>query len=242
MSVAGTSTISGVIIGLIAGTASTNVTIGSSGNGNTVTVKQTPSGTGTSNYTGAVTFISAAVAHGICKIEYNNLNTTGLSLRTTGNTFGINHSGAFTTSFSCSYNNINIDRVGTSGDFYGTNCTASSSIIDYNISHNNITLNSSSSGNTAGIFNTNGGQPRNINNNLISVTGTGSAVYGMNITGGTISNVFDNTISNLNGGGAVFGIYFGAGSSPGHIYRNNIYNLTSSSATSNCLWSPHYCW
>jgi hypothetical protein len=101
------------ITGITAAGIGTTVNVDS----NSITIKQNVP-TGTASYgSGAITYLAVNAASGTVNVNSNNLNTTGSSLRTTGTTHGINHSGAFTTAFSCSYNNINIDRIGASGTF-----------------------------------------------------------------------------------------------------------------------------
>jgi hypothetical protein len=215
------------ITGITAAGIGTTVNVDS----NSITIKQNVP-TGTASYgSGAITYLAVNAASGTVNVNSNNLNTTGSSLRTTGTTHGINHSGAFTTAFSCSYNNINIDRIGASGTFAATYSNVGSSITDYYLSHNIIILNSQSIGSTYGIFNTNGIETRNINNNSISITGSGSTVLGMNITGGTTTNIYSNTISDIVSDGIATGILILTSGTNFNLYNNKIYEITSNGSS-----------
>jgi hypothetical protein len=186
--------VTSAVTGITAAGIGTTVNV----NSNIITFKQAAPG-GTATYgSGAITYISVAAGSGTVNVDYNDLNTTGSLLRTTGTTYGINHGGTFTTAFSCSNNNINIDRSGasaTSGTFYATYSFSSSNITNYNMNNNTIVLNSISSGLTCGIYNGDGGTPtKNLNNNNISITGSGTTLNGIYIGYGTC-NVSGNTIS-----------------------------------------------
>jgi hypothetical protein len=115
--------------------------------------------------------------------------------------------------------------------FAATYSNVGSSITDYYLSHNIIILNSQSIGSTYGIFNTNGIETRNINNNSISITGSGSTVLGMNITGGTTTNIYGNTISDIVSNGIATGILIFTSGTNFNLYNNKIYEITSNGSS-----------
>lgn len=179
------------ITGIKATSASTNVNIGSLGNANTITIKQDVSGSGTYG-SGEIKYIDAGglVNHGTLNVQYNNLNTTGSSLRTKGNTYGVYNIGTIPTALTVGNNMLDIDRSGataTTGDFYGfyIGSGSSSGAADYSISSNSIALNSISSGSTCGIFINDGNVNKMINNNSVNISGSAKTVNGMYFDRGT---------------------------------------------------------
>jgi len=186
------------ITGIKAASASTNVNIGSIGNANTITIKQDVSGSGTYG-SGEIKFIDAGglVSQGSINIQYNNLNTSGSLLRTTGATYGIYNISTISTSLNVDNNIVNIDRSGStaiSGDFVGLyiGSGSNSGASNYSISSNSITLNSISSGTTYAIRNNDGNVNKNINNNTININGSAKTINGMS---------FDRGINNIGAAG-----------------------------------------
>ncbi len=121
MSVAATSAmLSANIYGIVATSAATTANIGSAGNGNTITIKEGASATGTSTFTNGVTYINASAASGTLNVVGNILNTTGGTIRSTNNSiFCIVQGSAVTALVNVKNNTINIDKSSASGAIYG---------------------------------------------------------------------------------------------------------------------------
>ncbi len=191
-----TSAVTSAITGIKATTASTTVNIGSSGNGNTITVKQAVTGSGAYG-SGAMTYINAAAAHTNLNILYNTVNNTGSNQRSTGITYGISHNGTIGTSLNVANNTVNLNCSAATGPstFYGTYSNGSSTISNYSIQNNSITLVGFTGSSTIGIYNNDGGScAKTYNNNTITITGNAATVKGIYSNFGraiAYSNTFD---------------------------------------------------
>jgi len=68
------------------------------------------------------------------------------------------------------------------------------------------------------------------NNSITNITGSGSGlIYGPYFTLGNNSLIYNNTTHSLSGGGTIYGLYF-SGVNP-TVYNNTVYNLTTSGST-----------
>lgn len=233
------SDISSILIGIKAQPASSSATvnIGSSGNPNAITFKQSSTSSGTFSH--AITYIDAASTISSLNISYNTLNTSGGSLKTTGTTYGLSFSGTISSSLTVNNNSLNIVRISTSGIFYGIYAAGSTSLSsNYNINNNAVSLNSASSGSTtAGIYN-NESATKTMNGNSITITGSGSTLNGFYLNNGT-NNVgaagLGNTISlsSSAANSSIYGITSGASGTAFNLKSNIISTLSASAASSN---------
>ena len=188
------------------GAVSGTLTIGSTGNGNTVTIKQAVTGSG-AGYSGSVYHIDLSAAHGTVSIVDNILNTTGSSLLTTGTSNGIRHEAAISTALTINNNTINLTRAQNGGAYRGIyESTAITTGGSKTVTNNTITI--TSSGSAAGASNSvtgiweQGGLPastKNINGNTINISGSTGTDYNNGISVGNGTGTINNntiTISN----------------------------------------------
>ncbi|NVO01303.1 MAG: hypothetical protein HXX09_01240 [Bacteroidetes bacterium] len=230
------------IAGLNATSAATTLNIGSAGNGNTITLKQEISGSG-SYGTCSVTYINAASSSATLNIVGNTINNTGSAQRSTGTTTAISHSGTITSALTVNNNTIN-SNLGTTGpaSLYGIYSNGSTgSIPTYNITNNNITFTNTTSGSTVyGIYNTDGGSTANkiLTGNTISISGTAISTNGMTLGYSNAYSVSGNTfnlISNSTAATQLAGIFFNTTALGAHSVTNNTFaalNLTGMLTTS----------
>jgi hypothetical protein len=127
-----------------------------------------------------------------------------------------------------------ISRPGTSGSMYlyynGSAATGTENISGNRFS--NISLSGTSS--FLGIYSrTASGHSQNVFDNTISnISGGSGDINAINLELATNRSVYGNEISAISGGGKISGIIAGSGSNPGKIYKNEIFNLSSSSTSS----------
>ena len=233
------SAVTSTITGIEATAASTTVNIGSSGNGNTITVKQAVTGSG-SYGSGAIRYIDLGTGgHGTANVVSNTLNTTSSTIRSTGNLFVVQCNGTVTALYNIKSNTVNIDRIATSGSVAFTNQTGTPSNVADTVSNNSITFTNLAGTTSVTAISQLGGPSgssvKNICNNIISISGTNTGTS-RGITWGysTGAKIFNNsiTISNaaptqiaIDGSGTTAGA-----SGTGGITLNTI-SLTSSTTS-----------
>lgn len=165
----------------------------------------------------------------------NNTIQNIATTTTTGSIYGIAWTSA--TNMVITGNLINnISRTGA-GTYYGI--YSGSSSVNETISNNtvsNLTSTSSSSVTIYGIYqNTASGTKLFQNNKVTNITGAGgSTIYGIRVGYGTTIDLSNNQVSNLNAtggtsGGAVYGLYTGTVGTTYNVYKNKVYNLSTSS-------------
>ena len=196
MAVAATAVMSGQVNGVQA-TATTALTFGSSGNGNTITVKETASGTGTSTFSSAVVYLFLGTET-TASVAYNNFNTTGGTIRSTGTCYGVYHISTISTSLTINQNTFNIDRVAAAGAIYATYESATPSTVSHSITNNSISF-TNIAGTTIsdGIYTLGGTgtNPKNISSNTINISGTNSGQSIGIIAGYGTGNINSNNIT-----------------------------------------------
>ncbi|MFZ4768726.1 MAG: beta strand repeat-containing protein, partial [Ferruginibacter sp.] len=233
MSVAGTSVMSGQLNGIQA-TATTALTIGSLGNENNITFKETASGTGTSTFSSATAYIFLGTAT-TANVSYNNLNTTGGSLRSTGSCYGIYHESTISVGLTLNQNTINIDRVAALGSIFGTYETGTPSTVAHVITNNSITFTGLAG--TAGTMaiRTMGGAssttPKSINGNTISISGTNTGQSIGIIVGYGAGTINSNNITINNNSTDADGIWANQTGAGAFTISLNTISLTSSSVS-----------
>ena len=167
------------VTGITAAGVGTTVNVGSIGNGNTVTIKQAVSGTGSFG-AGAITYINVNAASGTVNVVGNNLNTTGSTIRSTGALIGVFQDATVTTLVNISNNTANIDRVAASGSIIFQSTSGSPSEVKDDIKNNNITFtNLAGTTSATGISSLGGPTAPALNNktitgNTINISGTNS--------------------------------------------------------------------
>lgn len=233
---AGTGTMSGAIVGIQATTATSTVTIGASGAGNTVTVKEAAAGAGTTTYSSAITYVDVSAGHGTANVGYNTFNTTGSTLRSTGQAIMVKPEGTVTALYNISNNTATIDRVAASGNLSFTLQTGGPSNVADTVSNNVITFTNLSGTASANGISQLGGPTgsglKYINNNTINISGTHSGTtkgivwgYAINAAGSKISG---NNVTISSAGTTVSGIEgSGTSAAAGLALSNNSITLTS---------------
>ncbi len=194
--------ISNAFTGLKATTASTTVNIGGVGTGNTVTVKQAFTGSGTYG-AGAITYIDLGTAtHATANVLANTLNTTGSTVRSTGALIGVLCNGTVSALYNIKSNTATIDRVAASGSIVFTSQSGTPSNVADTVSSNTITFTNLAGTTTAtGISQLGGpstptGLNKNINNNTINISGTNTGTtLGITLNYTATSNVKNNGIT-----------------------------------------------
>jgi len=158
------------------------------------------------------------------------------SFQATGQTFMIrNSNNKLQPSVSYIQNNLTsgtIDRTGGSGAFwiyYNDNTSGTGTENISGNSFSNIVLAGSSQ--LWGIYSTTKAEhTQNVYNNTISgITLATGTFTGIHLTNADNRSVYGNKVFNITTGGPINGIYLGSGSNPGHIYKNELYNISSSS-------------
>lgn len=179
MSAGATAAQSGTITGIQATTASTLLNIGSSGNGNMITLKEDTSLTGgTSTWGSGVNYVDVTAAHTNSNVVANTFNTTGSQIFSTGTlnciTVGSSQMGGLDNRKG---NTALINRVAASGQIYFSFTSGTPSEPNDTISSNSITFIGLRGTTSITAINAQGGASatgtsKNINNNIISITGT----------------------------------------------------------------------
>ncbi|TBX65986.1 hypothetical protein EZL74_11475 [Flavobacterium silvisoli] len=192
------SAVTSAVNGIVATSASTTVNIGSAGNGNTITVKQDVTGSG-SYGSGALSFINVGAGHGTLNVIGNTINNTGSLIRTTsGSTYGINHNGTIVTALAVNNNTINLG-FGSTGpsSVYGIYSNSSTVLTGgYSLANNTITLAGTVGSSTAyGIYNADGGSVSNktVTGNTITISGASTTLKGVYIGYANILTISGNT-------------------------------------------------
>ena len=206
--------ITNAITGLKATSAATTLNIGSLGNGNTITLKQEITGSGTYG-AGAVTYINAASASATLNIVSNTINNTSSQHRATGTCYAISHNNTITSALTINNNTINLNFGATGpatlNGLYSNGSTVTATT--YNLTNNNFTFSNAVAGSTAiCIYNTDGptsGTPANktVTGNTFVITGNAVILGGLTI--GYLNNltVSGNTINLASSSAAVTSLY-----------------------------------
>lgn len=222
------------------GSVSGTLTIGSTGNGNTVTIKQAVTGSG-AGYSATVYHIDLSGTHGTVSIVDNTLNTTGSSLLTTGVSNGIRHEGIISTALTINNTTINVTRAQNCGAYRGIyESTAITTGGSKTVTNNTITITSSGSAagtatSVTGIWEQ-GGLPastKNINGNTINISGSTGTDYNNGISVGKGTGTINNntiTISNT-ASSDMNGILANIAGAEAFTITGNTLSLTSSSTT-----------
>lgn len=222
-----TTATSGVFNGILVSSSPTTVNINNNtiSNYNHSTVALSGSGTlAMITSTGSATNVNA-----------NGNTVNGITVN--GSTGGIVHaiylsSGTNQTANNNNIYNIIINGTGTGGTIYGMRLAATTVVANGNTIYDLLNNKASGTGPSYGIYDLSSPSNENYNNNTIyNITHAGVAVVGgiyTNTAAGT-RTVSGNTIYGLSsGGGAVYGIY--QFNSTPNIFKNKIYNLTSTGA------------
>ncbi len=226
--------ITNAITGIKATSAATTANIGSSGNGNTITVKQAVTGSGSFG-SGSMTYINAAAAHATLNIIDNVINNTGSVQLSTGTTYAISHNGTITTGLTINNNTINL-ALGSTGPsiYYGLYSFGSTvAATTYNVTNNNISLANAFLGSTAVcIYNLDGpttGTPANkvFTGNSLTVTGNAATLGGLTVGYSNAVNVSGNTYNISSGTTSatqLTGINLSTYNIGAHTLTNNTFN------------------
>jgi hypothetical protein len=111
---------------------------------------------------------------------------------------------------------------------YGNN----NSQVSYNTINNMSGGGSAFTGPAAGVHNANISEVAfTVDHNTINLTSSSSPVYGIYSAMAGSLQLHHNTISNFTGNGIIAGVYIATGCNPGNIYKNEIFNLSSSSTS-----------
>lgn len=202
-------------------------------NGNTISLANT----GTANTVYAFIYNYQAGATSSRNTTINNNIFSADTILTTGMTYLIyNNSSRVSPEITTIQGNSvadSINRTGTSGNLYFYYNTSAATGTE-NISGNNFSnMRVTGSSSIFGIYSqTSATHAQNVYNNTISglKAGTGT-ITGINLSDAGTRSVYGNVISGIEGGGIVQGIVSGTGSSPGNIYKNEIYNLSSTGSS-----------
>ncbi|NVN96153.1 MAG: T9SS type A sorting domain-containing protein [Bacteroidetes bacterium] len=166
---------------------------------------------------------------------YGNI-INGDTLAGTGSFTGINNSAVMGTNPLNIYSNVitNNAKTGASGNMYCTQ--ANTATIDF---YSNIIHDNSATGTTTfyGYYNFSAAVSETYRNNTIynlTHSGTGTLIAFNDSTSTGTKNIFGNTIYSLNSGGNVTGMFFKA-ATVANIYKNNIYNLSTSGSASQSI-------
>jgi len=229
--IAGTAGISTSITGITAtAAASVSLNIGST---NQITVKQAITGSGSYGSVG-VTYVNIGGAHTTVNIINNNFNTTGSTIRSTGQSDVILFSGTSTLGglLTIKTNTANIDRIATSGGigFFTQTSTTPNDPAD-SISNNNITLTNITGSSSVTVIVRAGGSAsatRNICNNIISVSGTFTGISQGIVSGYSgLVLISGNSISMSSASASLYGISINTNATTPTVSNNSI-SLTSS--------------
>ena len=228
--------ISNAITGIKATSAATTLNIGSAGNGNTITLKQEITGSGTYG-TGAVTYINAASGSATLNIVSNTINNTSSQQRATGTCYAISHNATITSALTVNNNTINLNFGATGpATLYGIYSLSSTALITtYNITNNSVTFTNTVAGSTVyGILNSDGGTTANkvCTGNTFAISGAAVSTNGMTVgysNAYTISGNTFNLTSSSTSATQLLGINLTTSASGAHSVTNNTFtnlNLT----------------
>lgn len=224
--------INGASSGILANGVGTTVNV----NTNIITIKQNaPTGTG-SYGSGAITFINVGASSGTVNVNSNQLLTTGSTIRSTGNCFGINHTaGTITVGLNINSNIINIDRVAASGVINATNESTTPSTVAYTFTNNNVLLTGLAGTTSAGGLITLGGAsattPKTINNNKINISGTNTGTVTGIATGYSTGNMIGNKITINTASATINGLDLSSTGAGAYAINADTLSLISSSTT-----------
>ncbi|MBL0358155.1 MAG: hypothetical protein IPP72_15370 [Chitinophagaceae bacterium] len=173
------SAVTSPINGIVATGAATTLNVGSAGNGNTITIKQAVTGSG-SYGSGAITYINANAIHATANIVGNTLNTTGSTVRSTGALIGVFQDATVTALVNVRSNSMIVDRVAASGSIIFQSTSGTPSEVADSLVNNTITFTSLAGTTSATGISSLGGPSspalgnKNINSNTINISGTNS--------------------------------------------------------------------
>lgn len=168
----------GAITGIAANAIATTVNVSTT---NSITIKQAVTGSGTYG-ANAVTYINVSAASGTINVTGNNLNTTGSTIRSTGTLIGVNQDATVTVLVNVKSNTFNVDRIAASGTSYFQFTSGTPSEVADTISSNIITFTGLAGTSIVTAINSAGGPSspalnnKNINNNIISISGTNTGI------------------------------------------------------------------
>ncbi len=212
----------------VSATATGNMTF----NNNSVSLNSSITGSGVFGYL----YNSGGASSTSISISNNTFN--GSTIATTGATYLIyNNNFQLAPGTVTIQNNVTsgtINRTGASGNFYcyfnnaNTITTNTETIANNNFS--NIALAGTSV--FYGISSTTtSAQTQSVYDNVISNITCGSGtMYGINLSAADNRSVYGNQLYGWTSNGTIYGLSLGSGSNPGNIYKNKIYNLSSSAA------------
>ncbi len=247
-----TSTLSGTQIGIQSTTATTTLNIGSVGNGNTITIKESVAGAGTNTYTSTITCVDVSATHATANVVGNTINTTGSTIRSTGTLICVKPEATVTVLYNIKSNSAIIDRVAATGAISFTTQTGSPSNVADTVSSNTITFSSLAGSTSATGISELGGPStsgvKSICNNTINISGTNTgATTGIAWGYSSGSKVAGNSIIISNAATTLIGLnpnntsagagYFVPSSGPGNglpLYGSislNTISLTSSTTS-----------
>lgn len=172
-----TSTMSGAQVGIAATTATTLLNIGTTSNGNTISLREAVAGAGTNTYSSTVTMIDlGTAAHATANVVSNTLNTGTSTIRSTGAFIGVQCNGTVSVLYNISRNTVNIDRIASTGAMNFTLQSTTPSNVADTVSLNAITFSNVATSAAIAAIEQRGGPSasgaKNINNNTISISGT----------------------------------------------------------------------
>ncbi len=174
-----TSAVTSPVNGILANSAATTCNVGGVGNGNTITIQQAQTGSGTYG-SGAITYINVSAAHGTVNVVANSLLTGGSPIRSTGALIGVFQDATVSALVNVKSNAMTVDRVATSGSVIFQSTSGTPSEVADTISNNTITFTGLAGTTSATAVSSLGGPGsplagnKNINNNIISISGTNS--------------------------------------------------------------------
>ena len=217
------------------GAVSGNLTIGSTGNGNTITIKQAITGSGV-GYSSTIYHIDLSATHGTVNIKDNVLNTGDTSLLTTNIGNGIRHEGIISSALTIDNNTINITRASISGSYrgiYESNTIASGG--SKTVTNNSIVITTNGTtlptGSLTGIWEQGGSaaSTKNINNNTVSISGNSGTDYNNGISVGNGTGTINNNSITINSSSHdVNGILANLTAAGAFTITGNTLSLTSS--------------
>jgi hypothetical protein len=223
------------LTGIAANTGITTLNIGGLGNGNTITVKQAVSGAGTYG-SGAINYINCSAAHGTVTVAYNNLNTTGSTVRSTGALIGVFQDATVTVHVIVTENAFNVDRVAASGSIIFQSTSGTPSEVKDTLTNNTITMTGLAGTTTATGISSLGGptttfvNSKAIDGNTINISGTNTGTtIGITAQYGNTSFYRNNNITINNAAATVTGLTLSSTGNTIPTISGNTLSLTSSS-------------
>jgi hypothetical protein len=229
--------ISTPITGILATAAATTLNITTN---NAITIKQGVTGVGTYGG-GAINYVDVAATHGTSNVVGNTFNTTGSSIRSTGAlqciTVGSSQMGTLDNR---KQNTATIDRIATSGSVAFSFTSGTPSEPNDTISQNTITFTGLAGTTTCNGITASGGASatgtsKNINNNVISISGTNTgAIVGI-LNNFSYGNCRNNTITVNTNSTSITGINMSTSTGIFELSNNSLTLNTGSTGTATLI-------